>query len=245
MPGRADIGAGDAPPPLLLDESHRVPTRPERFDQNGPGAVVRVQHRVTGPREEGYGVTGDGRRDTERVARGVGQVAARAPTVAGHCAVQAQPDWVAQCLEHLRPLHRLALVQRRGQQLRTADIDTACANVASADINPTAMGAVPCLTLSSPATSSDGCCATQAPNPPPLPQDAAAEPAPAVPAHRTLPRRPALGGWIRRSPLTVREGASAYSIQQEAGGMLCSYWKTLRGSYFCLIWRRRSKLPSQ
>nr|WP_254406967.1 hypothetical protein [Streptomyces sp. GMY02] len=75
--GRADIGTGDGPPPLLLSESDRVPTRPERFDQNGSRAAVRVQHGVTRSCVEGYGVTCNGRRNTERVPRGAGQVAAR------------------------------------------------------------------------------------------------------------------------------------------------------------------------
>ncbi len=61
------------------------------------------------------------------------------------------------------------------------------------------------------------------------------------------PEKGRLGrGFLRAGPLCgFGQRNRVGSVEQNAGGMLCSYWKTLRGLYFALILRSRSKLRPQ
>ncbi|RAN94942.1 hypothetical protein GAR06_02148 [Micromonospora saelicesensis] len=64
---------------------------------------------------------------------------------------------------------------------------------------------------------------------------------PPAPGRGSLPGE-RLGGPAVRVGVTRTAGHPGQCV---AGGMLCSYWKTLCGSYFALILRSRGKLCPQ
>ena len=78
-------------------------------------------------------------------------------------------------------------------------------------------------------------------------------PAATVRSHwSSWPERRLNGPLLRSARATVGPTSATVVVptfgaahQQDAGGMLCSYWKTLYGSYFCLTLRSRSKLRPQ
>ena len=66
-------------------------------------------------------------------------------------------------------------------------------------------------------------------------------------AHRAQSAQGRVRGWrgLRRRRLSCAQVNAQAAGQCVAGGMLCSYWKTLCGSYFALTLRNRGKLRPQ
>jgi len=64
-------------------------------------------------------------------------------------------------------------------------------------------------------------------------------------ATRPVWDQPVIASTTTSGTLLRADAGHARSCRSHAGGMLCSYWKTLWGSYFALIWRSRSKLGPQ